>query len=107
MSRKSYPTDISDAEWDLIKSHSAEQKRKRGKKREVDMREVVNAIFYILRAGVSLGEWCHMIKVHGKLYTRIFNVGNVKVCGKKFTLIVRSQLREISGPDIEPFTPEL
>ncbi|MBD0266424.1 MAG: transposase [Tolypothrix sp. Co-bin9] len=57
MSRKSYPTDISDAEWDLIKCLiPAERKRKRGKKREVDMREVVNAIFYILRAGVSLGE---------------------------------------------------
>ena len=54
MRRKPYPTDISDTEWDLIKSMiPAERKRKRGKKREVDMREVVNAIFYILRAGCS------------------------------------------------------
>ncbi|WP_442942941.1 transposase [Nostoc sp.] len=30
-----------------------ERQRKRGKKREVDMREVVNSIFYILRAGCS------------------------------------------------------
>jgi putative transposase len=38
MSRKPYPTDISDSEWDLIKSMiPAEGKRKRGKKREVDM----------------------------------------------------------------------
>jgi putative transposase len=54
MTRKPYPTDISDVEWDLIKPMiPAERKRKRGKKREVDMREVVNAIFYILRAGCS------------------------------------------------------
>jgi putative transposase len=59
-----------------------------------------------------------MIYQHGKLYTRIFNVGNVKVCGKKFTqacdllkaaaLALRaapltlSELRDISGRDIEP-----
>ena len=54
MTRKAYPTDICDEEWDLIKSMiPGERKRKRGKKREVDMREVVNAIFYILRAGCS------------------------------------------------------
>lgn len=54
MNRKAYPTDVSDAEWDLIKSMiPAERKRKRGKKREVEMREVVNAIFYILRTGCS------------------------------------------------------
>ena len=54
MSRKAYPTDVSDVEWDLIKSMiPAERQRKRGKKREVDMREIVNAIFYILRAGCS------------------------------------------------------
>lgn len=46
MTRKPYPTDISDVEWDLIKPMiPAERKGKRGKKREVDMREVVNAIF--------------------------------------------------------------
>lgn len=54
MTRKLYPTDISDVEWDLIKPMiPASGKGKRGKKREVDMREVVNAIFYILRAGCS------------------------------------------------------
>ena len=54
MARKPYPTDISDVEWDLIKPMiPAERKGKRGKKREVDMREVINAIFYILRAGCS------------------------------------------------------
>lgn len=54
MSRKAYPTDVSDKEWDLIKLMiPCERKRKRGKKREVDMREVVNAIFYILRACCS------------------------------------------------------
>ena len=39
MNRKAYPTDMDDPEWDLIKSMiPAERKRKRGKKREVDLR---------------------------------------------------------------------
>jgi putative transposase len=54
MSRKAYPTDVSDVEWDLIKSMiPVIVSFHRGKKREVDMREIVNAIFYILRAGCS------------------------------------------------------
>ena len=44
MNRKPYPTDLSNVEWDLIKSIvTAQPKRKRGKKREVDEREVLNA----------------------------------------------------------------
>ncbi|WP_414589163.1 transposase [Scytonema sp. PCC 10023] len=37
MSRKPYPTDVSDVEWQLIKSMIPGE-RKRGKRREVDMR---------------------------------------------------------------------
>ncbi|MEH2243530.1 transposase [Nostoc sp.] len=44
MSRKAYSTDVSDVEWDLIKSMIPVQRKR---KREVDMRKVVNAIFYI------------------------------------------------------------
>ena len=86
MTRKAYPTDISDVEWDLIKSMiPAESKRKRGKKRQVDMREVVNAIFYILRAGCSWSSGCLMIYPRGKQCLLISVAGNVKECGKKFT----------------------
>jgi transposase len=70
MSRKPYPTDISDTEWDLIKSMvPAERKRKRGKKREVDMREVVNAIFYILRAGCSWRMMPHDLPAWQTVYS--------------------------------------
>ena len=70
MSRKPYPTDVSAPEWDLIKSMiPAERKRKRGKKREVDMREVVNAIFYILRAGCSWRMMPHDLPAWQTVYS--------------------------------------
>ncbi len=54
MSRKPYPTDVSDAEWRLIEPMIArDRKRKCGRKRSVDLREVINAIFYLIRAGCS------------------------------------------------------
>lgn len=39
-----YPTDLTDAEWNIIDSMLPLEK-KRGKQRWVDFREVVNAIF--------------------------------------------------------------
>lgn len=45
--REPYPTDLTDAQWELVAPHIPPA---RGNRR-VDMREVVNAILYITRAG--------------------------------------------------------
>jgi len=45
-----YPTDLTDEQWDIIECFMPEPKA-RGRHIEVDLREVVNAIFYINRAG--------------------------------------------------------
>lgn len=50
MSRMAYPTDLTDEQWDIISVLMPEPKA-RGRHIEVDLREVVNAIFYINRAG--------------------------------------------------------
>jgi len=47
---KRYPSDLNDWEFDLIAPHVA-QKAGSGKKRTVDIREVLNAIFYRIRTG--------------------------------------------------------
>ncbi|WP_260676017.1 IS5 family transposase [[Scytonema hofmanni] UTEX B 1581] len=102
MSRKPYPTDISDTEWDLIKSMiPAERKRKRGKKREVDIREVVNAIFYILRAGCTERMMPHDLPAWQTVYS-YFQRWQRKGVWQKIHSALRSQLREISGRDAEP-----
>jgi transposase len=45
-----YPSDLTDAEWALIAARIPPAKRG-GRRREVDVREVLNAIFYVLSTG--------------------------------------------------------
>lgn len=45
-----YASDLTDAEWALI-ARQMPPGRRRGRPREVDLRDVVQAIFYILSAG--------------------------------------------------------
>ena len=45
-----YPTDLSDPEWDLVEPHIRPAKRG-GRPRTTDMREVTNAILYLLGTG--------------------------------------------------------
>jgi len=49
--RKAYPTDLTDAQWALIAPLVQQPKGKPGRPRQVDTREVVNAIFYVVRTG--------------------------------------------------------
>ena len=49
---KRYQTDLSDAEWALIAAFVPEA-RTTGRRRQWPMREIVNAIFYVLRGGIA------------------------------------------------------
>jgi len=52
MNRKPYPSDLTNEQWELLKPILPPDK-KRGRKRTVDLREIINAILYILRAGCA------------------------------------------------------
>lgn len=55
MSRKSYPTDLSDVQWLILEPLliAVLNQSNRGRPRQVELREIVNAIFYILRTGCA------------------------------------------------------
>src|SRR5215468_6236449 len=55
MRRKVYPSDVTDQQWALIEPLLPHRKRRRGpgRPREVDLREVVNALFYHAREGCT------------------------------------------------------
>jgi len=53
MERQSYPDDLSDQEWDLVKNIMTKRTNARGRKVKYPKREVLNAIFYLLRSGCS------------------------------------------------------
>jgi transposase len=50
--RQPYPTDLSDKEWGLIK-HLVPEAKAGGRPEEYPKREILNAIFYLLRSGCS------------------------------------------------------
>jgi putative transposase len=52
MVKRSYPTDLSDQEWEIIKRIvEREEPYTTGRYTEVELREVWNAIFYINKTG--------------------------------------------------------
>ena len=55
MKRKPYPSDVTDQQWALIEPFFPRSPRRPGPGRpqEVDLREVVNALFYHAREGCS------------------------------------------------------
>jgi transposase len=52
MTRKSYPSDLTDEQWKLIEPYIPPEKWG-GRTREVDVREVVNGLLYLLRSGCA------------------------------------------------------
>src|SRR5215216_3137710 len=50
--RRTYPTDLSDAEWGCLEPHLPAPKAT-GRPRVYPLREIINAIFYLLRSGCS------------------------------------------------------
>lgn len=51
--RKSYPTDLSDNEWRLIRPFFRKRSHRGGRRYTLNKREIVNAIFYVLRSGCA------------------------------------------------------
>ena len=47
----SYDTDLSDKEWDLVRIYFEKRTTNSGSKNKYIIREVVNAIFYVLKTG--------------------------------------------------------
>jgi putative transposase len=50
--RKPYPSDLNDAQWQILETLIPPAKPG-GRPREVDMREILNGIFYEIRSGCA------------------------------------------------------
>ena len=65
--RKSYPSDLSDKEWEILEPLIPAAKEG-GRPREVDMREVMNGIFYVLKSGCQWDMLPHDLPPTGTVY---------------------------------------
>lgn len=53
MARRRYPTDLTDAQWEMLRPLLEAARDPRGRPRRYDLREVVDALLYVLRGGVA------------------------------------------------------
>ena len=57
---KRYPSDLTDAEWEIVRPILEElESNTRGRPRQVDLREILNAIFYLNKTGC---QWRYLPK---------------------------------------------
>jgi putative transposase len=68
MIRKSYPTDVTDDQWKVLQP-LLPKPCKRGRRRKVALREVVNAIFYLNRTGCQWRNLPHDFPPYTTVHT--------------------------------------
>jgi putative transposase len=95
--RKPYPSDLSDAEWELIKPLLPSPKGF-GHPVEVDFREILNGIFYVQRTGCQWEMLPHDLPPYSTVY-KDFRRWQRKGVWQDIHDQIRSQVREKLGRD--------
>jgi putative transposase len=99
--RQAYPSDLTDVKWELLVEFFAEAER--GRPREVDIREVVNAIFYVNRTGVQWRYLPHDFPRWDLVYSYFRKWGKDGTWSQVLRLLregVRSQAHRESTPSM-------
>ncbi len=100
MNRLSYPTDLTDDEWKILELLIPPAKP-RGRPRETNMREVLNAIFYLLRTGCAWRLLPHDFPPWGTVYT-YFRQWKKDGTIKQIHDTLHQRLRKQDGRESEP-----
>lgn len=97
--RKQYATDVGDKEWERIKEYFPEPAQ--GGNRKYTVREIVNAIFYIVRAGCGWRLLPHDFPHWNTVYY-YFRKWIANGAWKKANKELREELRKMLGKNEEP-----
>ena len=100
MSRKTYPSDLSDIEWILFASLIPTAKPG-GRPRSVDIREILNAIFYILRSGCAWRMLPHDFPAWQTVYG-YFRKWRQEGLWEQMNAALRESVRTQAGREAEP-----
>jgi putative transposase len=104
-SRTLYETDLTDAQWEIIRSLLPPAPGG-GRPRKTDMREVVNAIFYVLRTGCAWDLLPHDFPPPGTVYD-YFSQWRKNGTIARIHEVLRPLVREASERDPEPSAASL
>jgi putative transposase len=100
MDRKPYPSDLSDAEWELMAAYIPDAEAG-GRPRAVDMREVLNAIFYVLKSGIQWDMLPHDFPAKGTVY-HYYNRWRKDGTWQHLNAALRGELRQELGRNETP-----
>ena len=98
--RKQYKSDLSDEEWEKMRPYVPPAKRG-GRPQKTDMREVLNAIFYVVKSGCQWGMLPHDFPPKGTVY-HYFNTWRKDVTWEVMNRQLREQLRQHVGREATP-----
>jgi len=100
MPRKPYPSDLTDAQWTILEPLIPPAKPG-GRRREVDMREVINGILYILRTGAGWRHLPHDFPPHQTIY-EYYNAWRKDGTWTTIHTALRERVRQRDGREATP-----
>jgi len=100
MNRKAYPTDLKDAEWEILRPLLPDAKPG-GRPRSVDLREILNAIFYRERSGCAWEMLPHDLPPAKTVYD-YFNKWSQDGTWERINARLVRRVRQSEGRDPEP-----
>ena len=100
VARLAYPTDLTDEEWEGIKD-LLPPASKMGRPRSVDIREIINAMFYLVDNGIKWRAMPHDFPAWSTVYT-YFRRWTRNGLWPKISAILVERLRLADGRDAQP-----
>ncbi len=100
MMRTAYPSDLTDGEWQVLEPLIPAAKPG-GRPRSVDMREIVNGVFYVLRGGCAWRMMPHDLPKWRTVYD-YFRTWRIEGVWERLNGVLREQLRLRVGREAEP-----
>jgi len=100
MSRARYPSDLTDAEWERIASLIPAPKPG-GRPARHSRREIVNAIFYVLREGCTWRALPHDFPAWQTVYDYFWHWRGAGIWTELHTAL-RGEVRQQAGRSVEP-----
>lgn len=100
MPRKSYPTDLTDKQWNVLEPLIPTSKTG-GRPRTVDMRKILNAIFYILASGCAWRMRPHDLPAWSTVYY-YFRLWRIDGVWQKLNQALREKVRQRDARESTP-----
>jgi len=97
--RKSYPSDLTDEQWEQIKE-LIPRPRPGGRRRTVDMREVINAVLYLTRSGCQWDMLPHDLPRKSSVYD-YFAAWRDDGTWQYIVDVLRGTVRQLEAPSEE------